>query len=81
MIYVRSRDIRTRHVLIGIVIAGVGFAALGFLQQAREYTHRMSTAEGVRLTAETPLWAMYVSDLSTFDSFVAVEGLVPESLP
>jgi hypothetical protein len=81
VIYVRSRDIRTRHVLIGAVVAGVGFVALGFVQQAREYTHRVSTAEAVRLTAETPLWAMYVSDLSTFDSFVAVEGLVPESLP
>ena len=81
VIYVRSRDIRMRHVLIGAVIACVGFVALGFLQQARHYTHRMSTAEAVRLTAETPLWAMYVSDLSTFDSFVAVEVLVPESLP
>ena len=81
VIYVRSRDIRMRHVLIGAATVGVGFIALGFLQQARHYTHRVSTAEAVRMTAETPLWAMYVSDLSTFDSFVAIEGLVPESLP
>jgi hypothetical protein len=71
---------RRRHVVIGIAVAALGAFALGFAQQVREYTHVVSTPDAIHLTAKTPLWSSYVSDLSTFDHFVAVQEVVPESV-
>ena len=71
---------RRRHVVVGVAVAAIGAFALGFAQQVREYTHVVSTPDAVRLTAETPLWSSYVSDLSTFDHFVAVQQVVPASV-
>jgi hypothetical protein len=74
------RRARRRHVVVGIALAAVGAFALGFAQQVREYTHVVSTPDAIRLTAKTPLWSSYVSDLSTLDHFVAVQEVVPESV-
>ncbi len=67
-----------------VVVASVGLVlavlALGITQQLRAYTATVSTREAITLTAKTPPWAMYVSDLSTFDNFVAMQGLVPDSI-
>ena len=67
-----------------IVAAGIclvlAIAALGITQQLRAYSATVSTREAITLTAKTPPWAMYVSDLSTFDNFVAMQELVPGSI-
>jgi hypothetical protein len=81
ILYLRERKPTTRRGLQLGAAAVVAFLALGFLQQVREFTHRLPTAEAISVTTRTPLWAAYVSDLSTFDSFVAIDQLVPESIP
>jgi hypothetical protein len=71
---------RRRHVVVGVTVAAAAAFALGFAQQVREYTHVVSTPDAIRLTAKTPLWSSYVSDLSTYDHFVAVQQVVPGSV-
>lgn len=80
VLVIALRRVRRVHVLAGIVLAILGTLALGFAQQVREYTHVVSTPEAFHLAARTPLWASYVSDLSTFDHFVAMQQLVPGSI-
>jgi hypothetical protein len=81
IIFVTLRRVRRRYVVAGAVLAVLGVLVLGVTQQVRAYSTRVSTAEAIRLTAKTPLGQMYESDLSTFDNFVAVQSLVPGSVP
>jgi hypothetical protein len=79
-IYVALRPIRRRHAAVALVVCLVGVFAFGVAQQVRAYTNAVPTGEAIRLTAHTPLSAMYVSDLSTYDNLVAIQMLVPGSL-
>jgi hypothetical protein len=67
--------------LVGTAAAVLAVLGLGFAQQVRAYTSRMSTPEAARTAVHTPAWAFYASDLGTFDDLVAMRELVPASLP
>ena len=66
---------------VGTAAAVLAVLALGFAQQVRAYTSGMTTPEAVRTTVHTPVWALYASDLGTFDDLVAMRELVPASIP
>lgn len=79
-IYVGLREMSRRRIALaaGFLVAAVlGFA---FAQQVRVYTYHESLPEATRLAAKTPVSQMFVSDLGTFDHFVAMEQLVPGSI-
>jgi len=80
ILYVGFRPLGRRQVVVGAVLALGGVLALGVAQQVRAYSVTVDLPEAIRLTANTPMSAMYVSDLSTFDNFVAMQGLVPASV-
>ena len=80
-IYVALRPVRTRGLVVAAVVAAAGLLALGFAQQVRAYSQTVSTSEAVSLTMKTPLLDAYESDLSTFDNLVAMQSLVPGSIP
>ena len=80
-IYLTLRVPSRRAVALGVVLLALGVLALGVTQELRALTATHSTRESIQLTARTPLWAMYVSDLSTYDNLVAMQGLVPDSIP
>ena len=80
VLVIALRRLRPVHVLTGLAVASLGMLALGFGQQVRAYTHVVDTPEAFHLAAETPMWASYVSDLSTFDHFVAMQQLAPSSI-
>jgi hypothetical protein len=68
-------------VVIAFATLVLAVGAFGAAQQVRAYSSTMSTSKAIALTARTPVWAIYVSDLSTFDNFAAMRELVPGSIP
>jgi hypothetical protein len=78
--FMRLRVPTRRQVAVAVAVLAIGAVALAALQQVRAYTTNASTREAIARTVDTPIWAMYVSDLSTFDNFLAFEQLVPESI-
>lgn len=81
VIYVTIRPVSRRRALLAIPVVAVAVLALGVTQQIRAYTVRASVADAIRLTAHTPFRSLFSSDLSTFDHFVAIESIVPDSVP
>jgi hypothetical protein len=80
-IYFSLRPLR-RRTAAALVVAGVAAVlALGFAQQVRQYTAQRSLGSSIRLASQTPVASMYSSDLSTFDNLVAIQELVPGSIP
>jgi hypothetical protein len=78
--FMRLRVPTRRQFAVAVAVLAIGAAALAALQQVRAYTTNASTREAIARTVDTPIWAMYVSDLSTFDNFLAFEQLVPHSI-
>ena len=80
-IHVSLRPLSRRRSALVVAAGAAGLVALGFAQQVRQYTAQRSLSSSIRLAADTPLGAMYESDLSTYDNFAAIRILVPSSIP
>jgi hypothetical protein len=79
-IYLSLRPLSRRRLAVLSVAGVVALLMLGFAQQARQYTAQHSLSSSIRLALHTPVEAMYRSDLSTYDNFVAIQRLVPSSI-
>jgi len=80
-ISLRLRPPSRRTIAVAASLALIAVLGLAFAQQTRAYTSRMPASEAVHTAVRTPLWALYASDLSTYDDFVAIRELVPGSIP
>jgi len=69
------------QVALGVAAALVAAVGLAYAQQVRAYTSGMATRSAIRTAVHTPPWAVYVSDVGTFDHFVAMRELVPAAVP
>jgi hypothetical protein len=80
-IYLALRVPSRRALVVGACVVVLAVVALPAMQQVRAYSTLHTMSESLSLTARTPPWAMYVSDLSTFDNFVAMQSMIPASIP
>jgi len=79
-IYLEARRPTRRQLAFGIATAVAAGGLLLMMAQFRAYSTTASTRDALTLLAKTPPSAYVVSDLSTFDNFVAVQELVPGSI-
>lgn len=79
-LYVSLRPMPRRRLAALAALGAVGILLLALAQQVRGYTHNVSTAEAIRQTIKTPLLSLFDTDLATFDNFVAMHELVPDSV-
>jgi hypothetical protein len=79
-LYVSLRPMRRRRLAALAALGTVGILLLALAQQARGYTHHVSTSEAIRRTVKTPFVSLFDTDLGTFDNFVAMHELVPDTV-
>jgi oligosaccharide repeat unit polymerase len=80
VIYLRLRVPRARTVAITISVALLVAGALEFAAIVRTNAASTDLATAVGRTFETPVPAFQTADLSVFDDFVAMQGVVPSSI-
>jgi hypothetical protein len=79
-LYATRRRIGRRSVVALVFASVLGVLLLGIVQQARQYSAQVAAPKAFRLAVETPLPDIFLSDLSTFDNFAAIQELVPGSV-
>jgi oligosaccharide repeat unit polymerase len=80
VIYLRLRTPRARTVAITVSLALLIAAALEFSAIVRTNAASTDLGTAVGRTLETPVPAFQTADLSVFDDFVAMQGIVPSSI-
>lgn len=80
VIYLRLRTPRLRSVAIAVSVALVLAAGLEFTAIVRTNAAATDLGTAVERTLETPVPAFQTADLSAFDDFVAMQGVVPSSI-
>jgi oligosaccharide repeat unit polymerase len=80
VIYLRLRKPRLRSVAITVGVALVLAAGLEFTAIVRTNAAATDLGTAVERTVETPVPAFQTADLSAFDDFVAMQGVVPSSI-
>lgn len=80
VVYLRLRAPRARSVAITIAVALVLAAGLEFTAIVRTNAASTDLGTAVERTVETPVPAFQTADLSVFDDFVAMQGIVPSSV-
>lgn len=80
VIYLRLRAPRARSVAITIAVALILAAGLEFTAIVRTNAASTDLGTAVERTVETPVPAFQTADLSVFDDFVAMQGIVPSSV-
>jgi oligosaccharide repeat unit polymerase len=80
VIYLRLRAPQARSVAITIAVALVLAAGLEFTAIVRTNAASTDLGTAVERTVETPVPAFQTADLSVFDDFVAMQGVVPSSI-
>jgi hypothetical protein len=80
VVYLRLRAPRARTVAITVSVALLVAGALEFAAIVRTNAASTDLPTAVGRTFETPVPAFQTADLSVFDDFVAMQGVVPSSI-
>jgi peptidoglycan/LPS O-acetylase OafA/YrhL len=70
-----------RAVAVTCAVAVAAIPVATFAQQVRSYSQNESPRQAVQLALKTPPGTFMISDLSVFDNLVALQQLVPGSVP
>ncbi|MDX6609343.1 MAG: hypothetical protein QOF85_1268 [Solirubrobacterales bacterium] len=80
VVYLRLRAPRARTVAITVAVALLVAGALEFAAIVRTNAASTDLSTAVGRTFQTPVPAFQTADLSVFDDFVAMQGVVPSSI-
>lgn len=80
IVYLRIRRPGRRNALLAVAAVTMLVPVLAFAGQVRSYTGQLSIVDAVRTSSREPATKLFISELATFDNFVAVRQLVPSSI-